>query len=160
MGQYTKFKVNLTLIPNTPERIIQLLKDPSVDFKNNLDIDNLTDEERTSFPEHAFFNCPRLFFILGEGENKEKEESLRLVKCKNGDWSLSIIKSLKNYESEIELFFSWISPYVKQEGVCGTYKYEETGEREVSFLNGNLHIGDPEPDRFENDCLGWPGFPY
>ena len=40
-------------------------------------------------------------------------------------WFLTNISNLKNYDSEIEKFLDWISPYIEDTGFFGYMRYEE-----------------------------------
>lgn len=124
MGMYTEIVCGFSLKEDTPEVVINALR-----FM-------MGDSDKPSvLPEHELFSLDRwdcLFrmssYYFGFSSNHSVMKRDDLDKC----WILSVRADLKNYDSEIETFFDWITPYV--DGGSGTKDligysiYEEADE--------------------------------
>jgi hypothetical protein len=156
MGDYTDLTLKVKLKADTPESVIDLIKSPLANIDQTKSVDDIVVSERAKFPEHDLFNESRCFFLLGERQKQDDDKRfLSLVKVENGEWLLECHRTIKNYESEIELFLDWLAPYVLPQIECGTYKEHERNIQQISF-NDSFEISEPEPDADDDWGFGFP----
>ena len=131
MGHYTELKVKLKLKKNTPESVINILKRVLIerDLGHDKTLFNTEDVFKPEL-EHEFFKTERwymLFLSTNWGDiqgGKFYEE--------NGYWVIDLHTEFKNYDSEIDKFMNWISPYVvgrKKKQYVGWWQGESMNER-------------------------------
>jgi hypothetical protein len=53
-------------------------------------------------------------------------------------YHLNVRSNLKNYDSEIENFLDFISPYVETDGFIGYMRYEESDEPALIYIKDSL----------------------
>ena len=116
MGMYTEVNLGLSFKDNTPDEVIKILKCL------------LSEEEWVQdLPEHNFFKCDRFKFVLIS--NSYYFDSITDSKMEldniDGKYHLNVRSNLKNYNSEIQNFIDYISPYIDTEGFIGYMRYEE-----------------------------------
>jgi len=147
MGMYTTFNLDVSIKANTPAEIIALIKDPTSVFngddRGELDPCDIIPRYRDMFPSHSFFNYHDCINILGEGDF-EYGTSLSLNQDK-GKWLFKCEIEIKNRNDIIQLFLSWLSPYVDTQGECGEFHYCEHGKQKIIF-DGEFHLTEPEED--------------
>lgn len=122
MGTYTEFHFKVKLAYDAPEEIILFLND-MMDYSKG-------DYPCPIPPDHELFDCERwenLFFASAYYERYPRP-SFKLLggPGRSGvfvmdvdphvgrTWVLELHGELKNYDSEIQKFAEWISPYVKK----------------------------------------------
>lgn len=130
MGNYTEIIFGASL--NPPDKVIRILKFLTDDNVEDIDLEK---------PNHPFFNCSRWssicrmssqYFGVSISCRKLYYDDIRR------EWILSFRSSIKNYDNEIDLFLSWVSPYITQgSGSRNLYavKTFESGEPMLYFLN-------------------------
>ena len=103
MGMFTECLVKIKLKDDTPSGVIDILRHL---FH--------TGDEVPQLPNHSFFKCER-WRLTGL--------------CSNGvyyPYNISSTFEIRNYENEIEHFFDWVMPYVRdEEGKCIGYSWHE-----------------------------------
>lgn len=125
---YTEISLECKLKKDTPEEIITLLKNLCTENKNNTDIKE--DVLKGIVKEHQFFRCQRwdmVFCGVSYYFNAQTRSALKEDYLDNGEYYLSIRSNLKNYDSEIEHFLDFISPFVDAytDEHLGHVRYEE-----------------------------------
>lgn len=133
MGMYTELHFNARLMDDTPEPIMELLR-------RMVEGDG---EQAEARPDHPLFktrrwtcmlNCNSAYFdaetdsrIAVEFEAETYERRLICVRT-----------NLKNYDSEIEKFIDWITPYLAKDpgDFLGFYRYEEDEQPTLIFMPG------------------------
>lgn len=117
MGMYTELNIGLELSKDTPEEVINII---------NYMISGEGSDMPTT-PNHPLFSTDRWDFMLTcssyyfNAQPVHKFEYDEIGEC----WFLTSISNLKNYNSEIEKFLDWISPYINDNGFFGYMRYEE-----------------------------------
>lgn len=119
MRMYTQFVMGVNLVKSTPDYVIDIL---------NYMLNPEQKELNVELPNHPLFKTERWRYMLvsdsayfgGHSESSLLEEHNSV--CTRG--SLSIRCSLKNYDSEIELFLHFIEPWMLTCGCIGYILYE------------------------------------
>lgn len=130
MGMYTEIYVNVEFIKEVPDSVIDLIKVMTGEISNN---------ESIKKPSHDLFKTTRWWQLLNSSSfyhipfivvNLKKHET-------SNTWYLTARADLKNYDSEIELFFDWIKPYVCDNGHYKTFmgysRHEDWDEPNLYF---------------------------
>ena len=136
MGMYTEILFRAEMVQNWSE-------DPKV----KLAIDTLSksyspyieDDQRHLLPSHPLFDCDRwqslsrcgsYYFPLGNHNE--------WVPDFQGGYYWSFRANLKNYSGEIEHFFDWVDPYLREltGGFIGYSLYEEGNSPTMYFKGG------------------------
>lgn len=112
MGHYTQFKCWIKLQHNTPEHIIAFLDK----FINNHNIGlpegtvmyHSKDIKPPEDIDHEFFKCERWETLLTSVYAKPSK-----IHKVGRTWIIDMHAELKNYDSEIQKFVDWITPYIK-----------------------------------------------
>lgn len=91
---------------------------------------------------HPFFSKPRADMVFAGSSAYFPDANHRLVQTTYGDARcVSFRANLKNYDGEIESFFDWVSPHVKDWGkrtFIGYSLYEEDTEPTLYYTrNGS-----------------------
>ncbi len=119
MGMYTELYLGIDLKPETPPRVIEILK-AMID---------LTAENMTDLPEHPFFKTERWHWCLKSGGSyyfDAQPHCLFEYDDITKGWHLTFGTNIKNYTREWESFVDWIAPWINEEdGHIGHYRYEE-----------------------------------
>ena len=140
----TRLKLMVTLSPETPEEVINTLRN---DWEG--DIEQLIVERRNDLPSHQLFDETRSLFLVGESDNDNSFLKLQSI---DSGYQLKFDKAIKNYEGEIELFLDWIAPYVISEGKVGTTENTEDYKKDVQFVDGKVIIS---RTAINEDYIGW-----
>ncbi len=124
MGMYTAFHFASELKKEIPEEVIEVLK-----FMNT------GENKPETLPNHDFFKTERWFCLFRMDSyyfDAETHSSFRFNEI-SGSYYLTVTSNLKNYDSEIELFVEWITPYLQKfDGeFLGYSRYEETEEPNI-----------------------------
>lgn len=138
MGMYTEFKFHAKLHPDIPTSVILVLEN----------LMNWT-ESLSGYANHEFFSCPRKFALFSGTDAVTDVEQPKLQKWDHG-YFLKIHSSFKNYDSEIQKFCDWISPWIYEfDGTSIGFKhYEEYSKpTELIFQNGKIVEMEPEGDQ-------------
>jgi hypothetical protein len=128
MGMYTEIYVNVDLKEDTPKDIVDVLR---------LICDGYTPDGFPSRTCCLFYNCsyytPRTHVSHLTYDEIGKQ------------WSLLGKGDLKNYENEIDYFFTWLTPWVEGEpgDFIGYHRYEEAQEPTLVFLPAHVN---PQPN--------------
>jgi hypothetical protein len=126
MGMYTEIYVNVDLKIETPENIINTLKAMCDMFDHEKTNDTLAE-----FP-------PRWHCLFSNMSYYTPRTYCRYLNFDNisHQWSLLGKGDTKNYDNEIEQFFTWIMPWV--DGYPGDFigysRYEESTTPELYFI--------------------------
>lgn len=123
MGNYTDFTLKVKLNSDTPETVIDAIKNTS----------EKSTEERFKLCEY--------------GNPDTGSDFLSIIKQDDNQWLVSCDVSIKDFNDEINTFLTLITPHVSSQGNCGTYKEEALGEQEVSF-DGQFSFSKPFEDHF------------
>lgn len=105
MGMYTALHLGVDLKKDTPHEVINTLKymlEPHNDPRNP-----------PPTPAHAlFFDTRWQWMLLSDSYYFRHDTHSVLTTAPSGYITLSVTCNLKNYDSEIEKFLDWITPYV------------------------------------------------
>ena len=136
MGMYTEILFRAEMVPNWAE-------DPKVKFAiETLSSEHnpyLEDGHRNLLPDHELFDCDRWqslswggSYYFPHGNHNE------WVHDSQGGYYWSFRANLKNYSDEIDKFFDWIDPYVReaQGAFLGYSLYEEGDAPVLRFKKG------------------------
>lgn len=135
MGSYTELNFKCKLKQDTPKEVVNILKR----VINERDLGH----EKTLFKSvdvfkpnlnHPFFKCER-WYMLFLCTNWDDEMQGSKFYEKDGRLVLDIQTEFKNYDSEIDHFFDWISPFIigrKKKQYTGYWKHENM-ERRVNL---------------------------
>ena len=129
MGMYTEINVCFDLCQDVPKEIVDIL---------HCLIDG--DDEPSVLPQHDFFKCDRWNIVaccdsgyFGGSSNS------KIISNTSGTWLVNIRANLKNYDSEIEKFLDWLTPYVETHGFIGYTRYEECENPKLVYIeNGKV----------------------
>ena len=122
MGMYTELVLKCEVRGDAPIEVMEV-------------IGNLfgQQQEPESLPNHEFFKCQRWDFI-------GKHDSTSTMKVRpwslRGDLEIFSYSSLKNYDSEIEKFIDWITPYLcySHKKCIGWSWYEEEDKPKLIII--------------------------
>jgi hypothetical protein len=122
MGMYTEFHFNSELKEQTPKEVINILMYMVGDLDTkpeDIPNDDLFETARWEY----MLQCDSYYF------DADTHSTLRWDEI-GKSYYLNIRCNLKNYDSEIEKFIKWTSPYLnKYKGeFLGFYRYEEDEE--------------------------------
>ncbi|HET8686092.1 MAG TPA: hypothetical protein VFM18_05430 [Methanosarcina sp.] len=127
MGMYTEFRFHAKLRPDTPETVIETLKE-LINFNNPI------------LNDHEFFSTQRKSMLFCGTDCITDTESPELQKFSYG-YFLKIHSSFKNYDGEIKKFCDWISTWIYEtdHSVIGYHQYEETTKpTKLVFCDGKI----------------------
>lgn len=136
MGMYTEIHLFVNLKKDTPEHIIDILKNITTDSVVSTKLENIKIPDDDFFKSERWdfaFRCDSYYFPGITYSVVEKPESW----C---DWySLNINSNHKNYDSEIEKFLKWIHQYVDETDceTVGYFRYEEDDLPTVIYYTKN-----------------------
>lgn len=113
MGHYTELHAIIKLRKDTPKEVIDLLrrvvKDGDIGIGEKR-IFNHTDVPKPDI-DHPFFDCTRWYMLL-LSNNFDPNKGSSFIETTSGV-TIKLNTEFKNYDNEIEHFFSWIKPYVR-----------------------------------------------
>lgn len=138
MGHYTEFKFKCKLKKDTPDNIIKLLN--RVINERDLGHDKvLFDTEDVFKPDlnHNFFKCGR-WYMLFLCTNWDETMQGSLFFQEKDYWVLDIHTEFKNYDSEIDEFIDWISPFTvgrKKKQYLGYWQGEQMDREYNIYIN-------------------------
>lgn len=107
--------------------------------------------EGLGFDGHPFFSCDRWWSVFrGASAYFNGPAWIRVVPCEEDEYGkygpeaekwamLSLRASLKNYDNEVEYFFDWIRPFLREgtgggsRGMIGYSLYEESDEPTIYY---------------------------
>jgi hypothetical protein len=126
MGNYTEFIFKAKLRQDTPDNVIEVLKRVLIDrdLGHNKTLFT-TKDVSTPDIDHPFFKCNNwygLFLCTNWGDI----QGGRMYRH-GFYWKLDIHTEFRNYDSEIEKFVNWITPFVvgrKKKQYLGCYRNE------------------------------------
>ena len=127
MGMYTEFHFNVELKKDVPQEVVEVLKFMLGDI-----------EVEPKLPAHPLFETDRWRVMLCMDSyyfHADTHSTLRFDDISNS-YFLCIRCNLKNYNSEIEKFVSWITPYLDEfpNNFLGFSRYEETEQPTLLFM--------------------------
>lgn len=133
MGYYTEFIAEIVLRKDTPEDVIQHLKTWIIERDYELPEETVffsNAEVPKPTIQHPFFECERWFMLFCSNNfNSDKVPSrMHQPRGTGSCWVLEFDSEFKNYDSEIDKFVDWISPYVaghKAKQFIGTQQGED-----------------------------------
>lgn len=132
MGMYTELHFNSALRKDVPVGVLEILGYML----------GMSENEPTELPENRLFYTERWRYMLNmDSYYFDADTHSTLRHDWQGTWYLNIRCNLKNYDSEIEAFIKWISPYLseyKMKGdFLGFYRYEENEEPTLIYFRGH-----------------------
>jgi hypothetical protein len=136
MGSYTELQCKIKLRKDTPENIIYLLK--RVIINGDLGHDkSLFKTEDVFKPElnHKFFECDR-WYMLFLSTNWSDIQGGKFYQ-QGGYWVIDLHTEFKNYDSEIDNFIDWITPFIvgrKKKQYVGWSKHEAMNQRDNIYI--------------------------
>lgn len=116
---YTELVLGVDLVRDTPKEVIDILE---------FMISGEFEDPKPIVPDHPLFKTDRWRTMLQSDSYYFGEFGNSLIdapRFKEDVYKLSIRSNLKNYDSEIELFLNWLSPYIETHGFIGYMRYEE-----------------------------------
>ena len=133
MGMYTEFVFASELKKETPKEVIDILKYMVGDVE----------EYTCELPNNDLFKTRRWEFMLRCDSYyfDGKTSSIFVYDDIAKSYFITIRCNLKNYNSEIENFCDWISPYLKQynNNFLGYHRYEEFNNPTLLYyVNGKV----------------------
>lgn len=121
MGMYTEFHFNAELVKDLPKEVENILK-------YMIGESDVTDISPSDLLNHKLFSTPRWQVMLMGDSYYFAADTISTLRYDNitNSHFLCIRCSFKNYDSEIELFLDWISPYIEMDSgeFLGFYRYE------------------------------------
>lgn len=158
MGNYTEVKLKVPLKSPLQNDIRDIFRDPiaCISKKEGVDPELMCyrDEIQKAcsnnpwIPSHPLFtNCERWYVLLWEREKDADGYHLSFLEME-GNTYISLYKTLKNYDDEIELFLDWISAFCSLEEGRVYGEYEATDDyqpRMIRIKSGRFVIDDVEP---------------
>lgn len=131
MGMYTELVMAVELKKDTPNAVIEVLKYMVGDI-----------EDEPSMPKHELFEADRWRFMLRCDSYYFDGVTNSILKSDwvSNSYYLTVRSNLKNYNSEIEKFIDWITPYVNlsysdsNRMFVGYSRYEESDEPTLIYL--------------------------
>jgi hypothetical protein len=128
MGMYTQLCYNAELRRDTPKGVIDtleyMLSNTEEGFKPPF-THGLFHTSRWQF----MLNCSSYYFAPAESKSSFRKDQF-------GNYYVSILCDLKNYDGEIEKFVDWLNPYVdsyEERQFLGYSRYEEAVEPTLIF---------------------------
>lgn len=108
MGMYTEIIFGARLKTDTPDSVIQTIKE-LIKESGTAKL-NFTDK-----PNHPFFTCSSVWLLQSRGSYyfSGVVPPLFAYDDISKDWSLHFRTNIKNYGNEIEKFLDWIKPYIE-----------------------------------------------
>jgi len=130
MGMYTEFHFNSRLKRNVDKDIINILR-YMLGEVSHIDV----------VPDHELFSTDRWKVMLISDSyyfDADTHSTLRFDDISE-TWYLCVRCNLKNYDSEIEKFVDWITPYLRQTtgSFLGFSRYEEFEQPSLIYHNCN-----------------------
>ena len=127
MGMYTEFHFNVKLKKDVPQNVVDVLNFMLLETK-----------AEPSLPEHPLFATDRWRVMLVMDSyyfHADTHSTLRFDDISRA-YYLCIRCNLKNYNSEIEKFVSWITPYLDEwpGDFLGFSRYEGTEQPTLLFM--------------------------
>ena len=119
MGMYTELVLGVNLVRDVPKEVIDILE---------FMISGTFEDPEPITPDHPLFKTDRWRTMLQSDSYYFGGFSNSLISAprfKDDVYRLSIRSNLKNYDSEIELFLNWLTPYIETRGFIGYMRYEE-----------------------------------
>lgn len=120
MGTYTRFSFKASLRRDTPDEVIELLKnvicditfaDPIIDRKIFVGPGEIVTAKGKV--KHPFFTCERWYMLLLSVNWDDAMSGGNFFL--NGDtWILHLETEFKNQDDEINQFIDWITPYIHE----------------------------------------------
>lgn len=127
MGMYTELVLNVELKKDTPPEVISILE-----FLANRET-----AIPVTTPKHEFFECDRWLMVASCSSYHFTPFSLANFQ----DNYLSTRFDLKNYDSEIEKFVDWLTPYLDAfDGDFLGYKRYEEDDMPTLLLHPNVWV--------------------
>ena len=134
MGHYTELKCKLKLKKDTPEIVLSILK--RVLIEKDLGHDKVLFDTNDVFKpelENDFLKCER-WYMLFLSTNWSDIQGGKMYED-DGYNVIDLHTEFKNYDSEIDKFFEWISPFV-----VGRKKKEYVGWWRSESMNDRINI--------------------
>lgn len=130
MGTYTEFKCKFRLKKDTPEEIISFLQKTIVERDIGIGDKVLIIHGDVPRPtlNHEFFDCGNWYMLFHSNNFSPEEFPGSKFYEGNGYPIIEIHTEFKNYDSEIDKFIDWISPYIvgrKKKQYLGYWRQEE-----------------------------------
>ena len=125
MGMYTDFCFDAELNGDLPEDVIAVFT-----FLGDMA------DGQPALPKHSLFETSRWACLGGASSAYFDAQPHYNFRNEHGSYFVSIRTNFKNYESEIEKFLDWVTPYLnKFEGdFLGFSRYEETEEPTLIYM--------------------------
>jgi hypothetical protein len=146
MGMYTELCLGLRFKEGTPAEVIDTL--------NNM----VKGDTMPPPPDHPLFGSPRWYGMLRGSSYYFAAKAVRRFEYDDisKQWHLSVICNFKNYDSEIDLFLSWIAPHVDRDGFVGYHRYEEDEAPTLLYLRGGEVVKQRfDPPKLDNVGDSW-----
>lgn len=104
-------------------------------------IEALNGGDEREWPDHPFFSCPRCDLITNGSSyyfpQADHYRAERVDHYTGPSYHLSFRANLKNYDDEIDKFFDWVTPHVRESGgektFIGYSQYEESDEPRLYY---------------------------
>jgi hypothetical protein len=128
MGMYTELNIGVAFKEDTPKEIIDAVKYLLCETKEKPCID------------HELFGCPRHRMVLtGDSFYFDSiSDSKMEYNDIDGQYHLNVRSNLKNYDSEIENFLDFISPYIETDEFIGYMRYEESEKPTLIYIDNGI----------------------
>jgi hypothetical protein len=131
MGHYTELQCKIKLRKDTPDNVVSILK--RVLIERDLGHDKVLFDTKDVFkPEldHDFFKCER-WYMLFLSTNWGDIQGGKMYQEKEY-WVVYLHTEFKNYDSEIDKFIDWITPFIvgrKKKQYVGWWQSENMDNR-------------------------------
>jgi len=131
MGHYTELQFKIKLRKDAPDNVVSILK--RVLIERDLGHDKVLFDTKDVFkPEldHDFFKCER-WYMLFLSTNWGDIQGGKMYQEKEY-WVVDLHTEFKNYDSEIDKFIDWITPFIvgrKKKQYVGWWKSESMDSR-------------------------------
>lgn len=139
MGMYTEFELRTELRQETPNEVLDILEILAADRYLRHSRQFATYEEYLQpYMQHDFFKTDRGAGLFSRGNacfvKAPSFVKRRDVRNSWEDHELFVCCCLKNYDSEIEKFLDWITPWIGSSGFIGYHQYEEDNGPTLLFF--------------------------
>ena len=132
MGMYTEFVFAAELSKHTPLNVLDILKYLTCD-QDSKDIENI------EIPDHPFFKTERWKVMASGASAYFPGETHSSLLFNIHYYCLTIRSTIKDYDSEFELFLEWISPHIITHGFLGYMRCEEFNDPTLIYCDAYGH---------------------
>ena len=129
MGMYTELVLGIEIEPTT--EVLDILHYMLGDIEDQPECIKQSNHELFKTSRWAIVLRCDSYYFDGQTDSKLFVDNLYEDEPM---YYLNVRSNLKNYDSEIEKFMDWLSPYIKTDGFLGYKRYEEDDDPTLIYL--------------------------